>query len=385
MKKYTEGIALGVVKSFYAISNGLIGLFRNMLFARGAMPGDAKNILIYRVGNIGDIICAVASMRAVRKKFNKAKISLLSSPGTPGAVGASELLTGAEFLDDIIIYHRKDIKGLKGKLRFINSLRMKKFDIFIELPMDLTNIFVELRNLFFAKIIGARKAFGFHISTIRVFTRVQSKYLKFCNETERLLEILKKEGLDVKDIESELTRSPEDKKVIDNFLSSLKGKRLVVFNPNAKRKANLWPMDRFAEVGRWLIKSCDAQILIIGGTHDYDRAEGLKESIGEGATNAAGGFTILQTLEIIKRSQLLISNDTGAVHMAASVGTPVIGIYAAWQIRGKWFPEGSDNIILREEPRCHACYCVECSHRICLEAIGAEKVCAAAEEIFRRI
>lgn len=382
MRRHLEKAALTLVRSLYAISNSTIGIFKSLLFPGAQIPGDARRILVYRVGNIGDIICAIPSMHAIRKNFPGAEISLLSSPGRQGAMGARELLQGAGFIDNMIVYYKEEIKSPSGKLKLIDALKKKRFDLFIELPMDLTNLYIELRNIVFAKLIGARHAFGFNIDTIRLFTRLQSKYMNFDNEVERLLGILKKEQLEIGDIESSLPATTEERKPVDNFLIDLKDKRLIVLNPNAKMQRNRWPVERFAKVGRRVVKNYNAQILIIGARDDHERAEKLKRAIGEGALNVAGRFTLLQTLELIRRSQLLITNDTGTVHMAALAGTPVIGIYSAWQLKGKWFPYGCRNIILRKEPECHTCYRSECRHSTCLKDIDAEEVYTAVKEIF---
>ena len=121
----------------YNLLNAFLGLFRKLLFWPGRNLKNPRNILIFRVGNIGDIICSIPSMIAIRGNFPKAKITLLSSPGKQEMPGAKELLTNAGFLDRLIVYSREEIDTLKKKINLINKLRKIQFDLVVELPPNL--------------------------------------------------------------------------------------------------------------------------------------------------------------------------------------------------------------------------------------------------------
>ena len=95
----------------YQFLNLLLYFFKILSFRQNKLPNDIKKILIYRVGNIGDIICAIPSMAAVKENFPRATIILLSSPGKHGALGSKELLENAEFLDRQIVYYYEDIRS----------------------------------------------------------------------------------------------------------------------------------------------------------------------------------------------------------------------------------------------------------------------------------
>lgn len=384
MKSFLEKIVLAFVNFLYKFSNFILDLFKFLFFYQKRIPKDIKKILIFRIGNIGDIICSVPSMVAIRENFPKAKIILLSSPGKHEMIGAEALLKNAEFLNGNIIYYQEEIKALKGKHNLIRRLKKEKFDLFIELPQNLTKFSTEIRNLVFAKLIGVKYAFGFRINTIRIFRRIQSKYLKFDNEVERILKILKRERLKVEEVLFSLPISEEDKERVSNFLIELNNRNVIALNPIAKRQPNLWPLDRFAEVGRWLIKNYNVKIVAIGDERDGKKIEQLKEMIGEGAINVTNRFTLLQTIELLRYCQLLISGDTGAVHMASAVGVPIIGIYSARDFKNKWSPYGEKNIVLRKEPRCHLCFSESCKDTTCLKMIGVEEVCKAVEGLFSK-
>lgn len=372
-----DRIMLACAHLVYKLFNGALALFRFLFFGSSKIPQGIKKIVIYRLSNIGDIICAMPAMVAVRENFPDAKIILLTSPGKKGLPEARDMLEGNSFLDNIITYYQEDIRTLKGRINLIKSLRKEGCDLFVELRQDLVKFPVLLRDMLFARLIGCKYALGFRIDTVKLFRQVQSKCLSFDNEVVRLLNILKREGLIVKGVRFPFCIPDEDKRKVGGFLEQYPGE-LVAFCPNAKRQANQWPLERFAQVAKFLIREKKITVFILGSRSDKERTQRLEALIGAGAVSVAGIFNILQTVELLKHCRFLLSNDTGAVHMASSVNTPVVGIYTAWQLKGKWYPYGDNNVILRKEPRCHTCYRHNCRSVVCLDMVSAEEVCSAA-------
>jgi len=113
--------------------NFWLKIFKNILFFRKIK--NPQNILIYKVGNIGDIICAIPSFIAIRRNYPNAKITLLTSPGAKGAIGAKELLSGVWYFDEMKIYYADEINSLGKKRKFVKDLRGNNYDLFIKFPM----------------------------------------------------------------------------------------------------------------------------------------------------------------------------------------------------------------------------------------------------------
>src|ERR1700687_2833418 len=97
-------------------------------------PLDAKRVCIYRIGNIGDTACAIPAMHAIRRASPAAHLTLVTSPGKAGSVGARELLDGVSWLDEIVVYHSEDIATARGRLELVRNLRARQFDGWIGLP-----------------------------------------------------------------------------------------------------------------------------------------------------------------------------------------------------------------------------------------------------------
>lgn len=101
-----------VAKSLQYIGNFALALLNKLLWTSSKSVKNPKKICIYRVGNIGDTLCAVPAMIAVKESYPKAHITLLTSPGKQGMPGARELLQNAGVLDRLLVYYQKDINSL---------------------------------------------------------------------------------------------------------------------------------------------------------------------------------------------------------------------------------------------------------------------------------
>lgn len=330
--------------------NYILNLLNRFLFAKLELP--PKNILIYRIGNIGDIVCSVPALIAIRRTYPESRITLLTSPGNEGALGAKELLTGAWYLNELKIYFSKDIDSFSRKINFVKELRKNNYDLFIQIPNNRAVFTTMLRNMTFAKALRAKSAFGFRIRGIQLFKKTQVDYLFNKTEVESLLDILKENGIKAEKVEFDFNISTEQKNKVKNLLEEKwgkikKGDIIVAISPGSKREANQWPIERFVEVAEYLQDKYNAKIAIIGGNGDIEKANIIKKSLNKkDALILAGKLDLLETLEFLKSCSFLICGSTGPIHLAAAVGIKAIGLYNVRDVYGRWFPYGENNIIL---------------------------------------
>lgn len=357
-----------------------------MLFSNGL--NSPPKVLIYRIGNIGDTVCAIPAMRMLRKTFPEAHMTLLTSPGKRGMPGAGELLEGADFLDEMIIYHHEEISNWKGRLKLLLALRHKHFDLFVELPNDLGTFHTFVRDILFAKALGCRNAIGFQPSPVVSSKRSQNPPSPPLHEIDRLLRVLEEEGFGRAAPVFRLPIRRTDEEFAEDLLR-LNGigpdDLCVALNPGAKRPANRWAEENFIQVGRILTRHLGMKVCVLGGTDERSLAERVAEAVGECAISLAGKTTLLQAAALLRRCLLLVSNDTGTAHLAAAVATPVVAVFSARDVGGKWYPYGDRNIVLRQEIECQLCFKEECDHQTCLKNIPVEAVVSACHQILSRI
>jgi ADP-heptose:LPS heptosyltransferase len=135
--------------------------------------------------------------------------------------------------------------------------------------------------------------------------------------------------------------------------------KIVALGHGAKRPGNRWPANRFSEAGRALTRR-GYHVLILGTTDEWRVAEDIREQIGERCINIAGATSILEAAAILQRCSLLICNDSGLQHLASAVDTPCVAIFSYWQLRGKWWPNQRNAVVLQKPLPCHTCYLYKC-------------------------
>lgn len=374
-----------IVFFLYKVINLFLLLLSFLLWPNRRIQ-NPKKICIYRIGNIGDIVCAIPAIIAIRNAYPDTHITFLTSPGKKGAPGAKELLEGAWFINKLLVYYSDDINSI-GKIRqFIKRLRHESFDLWVELPAELTRLRTAIRNIFFAKLCGVKHACGFVISTIKLWAHEQSEIHQFDNEVERLIKILKRSKLPINSkVIYELPISPSVQKSAFMLISQyhIKNNHLFGFVPGAKYRANQWPLDNFVEIGRFILqKYPEAKIAILGGAEDYEKGKYINDKIRDPSIiNLCGKTSLLEAAFIIKYTRAVISNNTGIMHLAALGGTNVIGIFSAAELNGKWFPYGRQCKILMKRVECEGCYYKCPNHYMCINAIKPEDVKGALSEI----
>lgn len=368
----------------YDALNFLLRIF-SYVFWPGRLEKSPKKICIYRVGNIGDIICIIPALIAVRRAYPRARITLLTSAGKKG-IGAKELIENAWFIDKLWVYYADEIKGLKKMSQFIRNLRLESFDLWIYLPQELIELRSLFRNLFFTKLCGVKKAVGFEISTIKFWARAQSAVYQFDNEVDRLMSLLKRWSIPISgQVEYDLPIPKNTQESALRIIKDYKIKTNLLFGimPGAGYEDNQWALDNFVEVGKLILRQYkNCQIVVFGGPGDKNKGDYIKKKIGgDVVIDLCGKAPLLETSFIVNKLTLLVSNNTGLMHMAALARIKVVAIFSPAELNGKWFPYGENSRVLinRKAPECDGYYyknyyrkTFNCHKRI--NDVGAEEV-----------
>lgn len=349
-------------------------------------PLDAAHVCIYRIGNIGDTACAIPAMYAIRRAYPRAHLTLVTSPGKAGAVGARELFEDVSWLDEIVVYHSEDIATARGRLDLIRKLRAQNFDVWIELPVVAASLFTLFRNMLAARSAGARWGFGWRYEP-RFAARAQSEFAVFPDEVKRLLEIVRAGGFAAFDGDFPLELNESNRRTVTELLDNAglaSAEVLVAFAPGAKLEPNRWPADRFIEVGQSLAaRGCS--IVVLGGVSDAPMCERIADAIGLNAASLAGKTTVRGSCEVLERCATLICNDSGVQHLASAVGTPCVSLFTRREFPGMWWPRGPQHQVLLKNVECHTCFLDACPFdNKCIKAIGVDEVIAAAQRVVAR-
>lgn len=359
-KKIPTGARMKLMLVFAWLNgcNAVLRLLEKVLFRKQTEPG---HILVFRTGSLGDNICALPSLLAIRKRYKNARIDILVNQGGSNLVSLEQLMDPSCY-DEIINYlnlPRKEVVAI---------LRKRKYDLVIQLPQTGSSFRRLLRDLFFFRLI-CKYGFGWRLSTVPFFRQVQEQYVLFPNETHRLALLLADYGIQVDEREYALNITKQDDEYVSvAFNEAVQNSRdCIAVVVGAKRPQNRWPVEYFNEVIQAYISKYN--ILLIGGPEDNAITNRLQRH--ENIFNFCGKLTPLQSAALIKRCKLVVSNDTGPMHLTYAVKTPVIAIFSSRDFPGKWFPpESPENIINRSYGiHCSLCLSENCSNNICMQQI----------------
>lgn len=348
---------------------------------------DPQRILIYRCGAIGDTIVAIPAIRAIRNRYPRANFILMTASGGEGIVWTDRVLSEFGWFDNVITYEAGDLKSTSGLWRIVRRVRAMKLDAVFYLGSDKNSALKILRDQLFFRLAGVRSFIGTHSDKVSFWGRLRRKPHRYPNEVDRLLAELSHRGIQSGEVRFDLPITPAHTQKVNDILSAnglSHPRRLVAMCPGSKQKIKIWPEERFAEIGRRLIADADADVVIVGGSDEAAVGERLIAGWPAGrASNLAQRLSILESAELLRRCVFYVGNDTGAMHLAATVGTRCVAIFAAREPARSWHPYGDNHAILRKSVPCQNCYlsdCVEQKLR-CLRDISSEEVWAACQRM----
>ena len=163
-----------------------------------------------------------------------------------------------------------------------------------------------------------------------------------------------------------------------NQTSNIKHQTLIGLCPGAEYgPAKRWLPERFAETAAKITEQSSAQWILFGTKNDAAIGEQIAAAIGDHCVNRIGQTTLDQLIDELRRCSLLLTNDTGTMHLAALLGVPVVAVFGSTEPRLTG-PLGNGHIILRHHVECSPCFLRECPIDFrCMKAVSADEVAGA--------
>ena len=357
-------------------------------------PGELpRRILVFRVGHLGDTVIALPALWAIKRKFPRAHIALLSNLYTEAdRIGPGNLIPKEGLIHEWITYPSNDKRGGIVKMaRLLATLRQKRFDTLAYLAPRIRTASDIRRDLLFFRLTGIRKLIadrGFE----QMPQRTNGESLAPVeHEADHLLRRLSLSGIPIPSrgqTKMDLALTADESRQADIWFTEnvpLFGSGpLVGFGAGSKWPSKVWPEERFVEVGKRLIQKQNIYPIVFGGAEDRALGERLILAWRRGA-NAAGELPVRQAAGALAQCRLYVGNDTGTMHIAAAVETPCVAIMSALDWPGHWNPYGAGHTVLRRSVPCEGCLLKVCERERmrCLNEITVEEVVNACESKLR--
>ncbi len=285
------------------------------------VEANVKKIAVLRANGIGDFVFALPALEALRQAYPKAEIVLLALDWH-----AAFLRDRPGPIDRVIIIPRS--RGVNGPEdgeedpqeleRFFQEMAQENFDIAIQMHGGgrYSNPFI--------RRFGARLTVGACAEDVLPLDRYIPYYL-YQMEILRYLEIVSLVGAYTNNIEPRIFVTDEDLQVAARHVPET-SEPLVILNPGAGDPRRRWPVDKFARVGDALAKA-GARVLIAGASWDQEIVQRVSQAMSATSQNICGLLDINGLIGLLSRATVVVSNDSGPLHLAAAVGAPTVGIY----------------------------------------------------------
>lgn len=337
------------------------------------------NVLVVQNSFLGDTVLTLPLLSEIKRRFPRSKLSLLCTPF------GQELLSGHPAVDEILVDDkRKKDRGWAGLWRQANLLKSRGFTM----ALCPHKSFRSGLLLFLAKIpyrvgfVQSKSAFLFHKRVRRNAER---------HDVERTLSIL--EGLGIRTEECEgMLELPVSATVQSEVAARLRSlgvdisSMLVGLHPGSVWPTKRWSSAGFARLVGLLKEKYACEILLFGGPEDVQVVDQVQALCGSHAVSLVGRITLRELPAALGLCRILITNDSGPMHIAVARSVPVVAIFCATTPALGFYPYSSNAVVLEKALACRPCS----SHggrrcplgtEDCMRLVGAEPVLQAVERL----
>lgn len=333
-------------------------------------PHQIRRLLVRSPNWIGDAVMATPAMGDIRATFPNASVSVAASPVV------AELFRSHPYCDDVLIIDRQGKhRGLRGRFRFARELARRDFDLAILLQ----NAF-EAGALAYLARIPARAGYAVDGRSLLLTHKVPADAAaKSIHQVEYYRHMVHRLGIEGGDGTLRL-------EIIDGERASARERlgpgSFIALNPGAAYgAAKRWHPDRFARTADMLSLRYDARIVLVGGSGEMKIGRDIAAIASCATLNLVGRTTIRETMGILSLCRLIITNDSGPMHVAAALGVPIVALFGPTDPVAT-APRAEARRVIRRKVDCAPCRLRECptDHR-CMTAIDADAVVTAAREL----
>ncbi len=350
-------------------------------------PGDSsvRRILVVRVDLLGDTVLTTPAIAALRRGYPKAQIDILVQEST------SSVLAGERDIAHVITYNPQIWRqkgGWRSALRLLRRLRKARYDIAISVSGDIGSIFTRLS--------GARRTIGYggeaypYMLTDPV---AGHRYMVAQHEIRYVLALAEAAGgiIEEEHMRPRLHVLPKERQEMVTMLRLARARfgrtgPIVAMHAGARNgQAKRWPTRHFAALADQLAKELDALVVVTGAPNEVPLARDIARNVRYQLLNVSGKTTLPQLIALLAESDVLVTGDSGPMHIACAVETPVVVMHGPTDptLSGPFAP---DAIILRHKLWCSPCYdasaTAECrfGNPVCMKAIAPQVVFAAVRK-----
>ena len=326
-------------------------------------PETVRRVLVLRLERIGDLIMSLPALHALRNLAPGARIDLVTGDWNAGLAGQIDGIDGVETMNAPWLARGEGGGTWRALLRQAGAWRARQYDLAINLEGDIRS------NILLARA-GARWSAGFGMAggspLLDVDVRFDPDSHTAVNGVRLVRAAFGAPAVQAWPAEGRAAaaRLPRAALAIpaaaraeaDALLAPAAGRPRVGLHIGAGRAVKEWPASRMADAGAWAARERDAAIVLTGSAADRAQADAVRRALPPGATiiDTIGSAPLLTLAAVLSRLALFISPDTGPMHLAAALGTPLVALFGPSSPE-RWGPLSADARIVRVDLPCSPC------------------------------
>lgn len=300
-------------------------------------------ILVIQTAFPGDAILTLPLIQEINRIFISAKVDVVCIPST------SIIFRSSNYVNEVIEFDKRNKnKGITGLIKFASYIKSKEYD-------KIYSPHRSARSAILTFLSNPKESYSFDKSSLNFLYKSKIKYESDWHEVRRNLSLLGNNYSDEEwKILPKLSLSDNKKKVVDAKIKVVGQKKMIVLAPGSVWATKRYPINYFKVISEELIKS-GYQIVIIGGKEDKQLTEEI--SIGnKDIINLCGELNFIESIYLLSKSILLISNDSAPTHLAMCADIPVLTIYCSTVPKFGFYPYNTDSrVISYDKLDCKPC------------------------------
>lgn len=329
-----------------------------------------NTFLIIRLGSLGDVIHGIPAAAALRRRYPQAQIDWVVDPRYV------ELLDLVEGIDRRVPFDPRDLTRGRGRaMSVLRDLRRTRYDAVIDLQGLLKSALV-------ARLVGARQIIGFPRGHLReplaaLFYTNAPDPGSAAHVIEKNMALLALLGVTDRTVQFPLRIPRTD--TVATIADRLGSDRYALVNPGAAWPNKRWPTDKFGALAASLRRELSLRSLVLWGPGEQSLAAAVVAA-SQGAAEAAPPTTMTEVFGLARTARVMISGDTGPLHMAGAVGTPLVALFGPTlsERNGPWSPR---DVVVSRVAQCSCLYERRCRKETpCIDDIGVDEVVDAVRQ-----
>ena len=322
-----------------------------------------------KLSSLGDIVHALPVLHALKFRWPQARVDWLVDETYAG------LLEGHPELDEVVPLPRRRSSAPMRLAGVVRDLRARDYDTVV----DLQGLF---RSGLLAALAGGKLRVGFangrEFSPLFYNLRVEVPTMDM-HAVDRYLLVAQALGASADGAPEFTLPEPEDARRVAEGALSEGGALNILVSPMTRWRTKCWPAERYAALADGLIGELQAKVCFLGSRADRRVIEGILVQMGKRAADLSG-TTLPELVALIREADILVTPDSGPMHIAAVVGTPVVALFGPTN-PVRTGPYTRKAKVLRAPLACSPCYRRRCRTIQCMKAITVDEVLGAVREL----